>query len=60
MAKKVESGAPTYLSHDPFGPRVDAFGAAIVVKQSEAGIHGGPVDFEAVSETVQVRQSAAS
>lgn len=56
MPEKIESGASVHLSHDSFGAGVDAFGAAVVVAQGEAGVHGGPVDFEAVGETAQVGQ----
>lgn len=57
MAEEVESGASVHLSHDPLGAGVDAFGAAVVVGQGEAGVHGGPVDFEAVGQAAQVGQA---
>ena len=56
MAEQGESGSAVHLSHDPLGSRVDALGAAVVVRESEAGIDGGAVEFKAVAEAVQVGQ----
>ena len=52
VAEKVESGASVHLSHDPLGAGVDAFGAAVVVRQGDGTVHSGPVDLETVGETV--------
>lgn len=56
MAEEGEPGSAVHLPHDPFGSRVHTFGAAVVVGESESGVDGGAVEFEAVREGVQVGQ----
>lgn len=56
MAEQAEPGSAVHLPHDPLGSRVDTLGAAVVVRESESGVDGGAVEFEAVREGVQVGQ----
>ena len=54
MAKEFEAGAPEHLPFDHFRLVVDAFGAAVVVRERERGGGGLDVEFEAAGERVQV------
>jgi hypothetical protein len=40
-----ESGSAVHLAHDPLGVGVDSFGTAVVVRQGQAGVDGGAVEF---------------
>jgi hypothetical protein len=54
VAEQGEPDSAVHLSRDPFGPRVDTLGAAVVVGQGQAGVDGGPVEVQAVRGRVQV------
>lgn len=56
MAQQGEPSSAVHLPRDPFGSGVNAFGAAVVVREGESGVDGGAVEFEAVGEGVQVGQ----
>ena len=56
MAEQGKPGSAVHLAHDPFGSRVDSLGAAVVEREGEPGVDGGPVEFQAVAEGMQVRQ----
>lgn len=56
MAEECELGSAVHLPHDSLRLRVNAFSAAVVVRERKAGVDGGPVEFEAVGEGVQVGQ----
>ena len=57
VAEEVESCSAVHLPHDLLGSGIDALGPAVVVGQSEAGVHGGAVEFEPIAEAVQVGQA---
>ena len=59
MAEEVESGAAMHLSHDPFRSGVDAFGAAVVVGQGEAGVDGCTVDSRPLEKLCSWDSAAA-
>ena len=56
MTKEFEAGAAEHLSFDHFRLVVDAFGAAVVVRERDRGGGGADVEFEAAGERVQVRE----
>jgi hypothetical protein len=56
VAEQGEPGSAVHLPRDPLGSRVDALGAAVVVREGESGVDGGAVEFEAVREGMQVGQ----
>ena len=56
MTEEFEAGAAEHLSFDHFRLVVDAFGAAVVVRERDRGGGGADVEFEAAGERVQVRE----
>ena len=56
MAEGREARAAVHLALDQLGFVVDAFGAAVVVRQGEGGVDCGAVLLEAPSEDMQVGQ----
>ena len=56
MAEQGEPGSAVHLAHDPFGSCIGALGTAVVVREDEPGVDGGAVEFEPLSEGVQVGQ----
>ena len=50
MAEKGEAGASVHLPFDHLGFGVDAFGAAVVVREGDSGGGGLDVQVEAAGE----------